>query len=346
MKFVRITAIMTLITALCFAFSSCSQIKTKSSSQSDVIMGSVVTVKTYCASDESNAQLQQEILGRIRQLDSLISKNDENAVLCQINRGLPYSDKDIHELIKYLKSTVDIYSVSGGKLAVTSGALTELWGFDNGEFRKPDRDEIQNAVSLCDDSKLILDTDSNTVSFADGQVLNLGSVGKGIACDKAGERLMLTSQFCEGAVISVGGSVGVFGTHDGKDVWNVGIRDPFGSENDYFAVLSVKGNSFISTSGNYEKFFEYEGQTYHHILDLTTGYPADSGLVSVTVKADTGLLSDALSTMCFVLGREKSDGILKSYGADAVFVYTDKSVEVTEGLEESLSIKNGEYTLK
>ncbi len=105
-------------------------------------------------------------------------------------------------------------------------------------------------------------------------------------------------------------------------------------------------DAFISTSGDYEKRFTAEdGKTYFHILDLTTGYPVQTELTSVTIKAPTGLLSDALSTLCFILGKEESLPILEKYNADAVFVYKDRTVFATDGIKPYLKITNGDYSL-
>lgn len=328
-------------------------VKTQSS---QVIMGSVVTVTTYTDTAENGEAEQTAVFDRIKALDSLISKNDKNAVLYKTN-GLSGNENKIDaELFGYIKDTADIYSKSEGKLAVTSGALTEAWGIDTEDFRLPSVDEINAAKALCNDSLLTLDGDWLTVKTAEGQIINLGSVGKGIALDKALEAVDLS--FDQRAVVSVGGSIGLFGVEPSNILnkskgWVVGIRDPYGNENDYFAKLCFKKLEyeggpiiFISTSGSYEKTFEVDGKTYHHILDLTTGYPVETELVSVTVKADTGLLSDALSTLCFALGEEKSKSILDEYGASAVFVYGDKSVSVYGELENALEIVNSDYKLK
>lgn len=323
-------------------------VKTQSS---QVIMGSVVTVTTYTDTEENGKAEQTAVFDKIKALDSLISKNDENAALYKLN-ALPSNENKIDsELFGYIKETADIYSKSEGKLAVTSGALTELWGIDTEDFRLPSKDEIDAALPICDDSLLTLDGDRMTLKTAEGQIINLGSVGKGIACDKALEAVDTSSN--QSAVVSVGGSVGLFGAKSKNEGWVIGIRDPYGSENDYFAKLNFgkleyKGGAiiFVSTSGSYEKTFEVDGKTYHHILDLTTGYPVETELVSVTVKADTGLLSDALSTLCFALGEEKSKSILESYGASAVYVYADKTVSAYGELSDALEIVNADYKLR
>lgn len=345
-------AALAVIVYFCFLW----QPKLTETQSSQVIMGSVVTVKTYTDTADKGKAKQDAAFDSIKALDSLISKNTEGAELYRLNTLSGKENIIGAELFGYINETKNIYSSTSGRLSVTSGALTESWGMDTDDFRVPSEEEISTALPLCDDSTLILDKERLSVKTAEGQILNLGSVGKGIACDKAREALELYGE--ERAVVSVGGSVGLFGVessnllHKSKG-WVVGIRDPYGNENDYFAKLNFnnlefKGGPaiFISTSGSYEKTFEVDGKTYHHILDLTTGYPVKTELVSVTVKADTGMLSDALSTLCFVMGEEASREILEKYGADAVFVYSDKSVSVTDGLRDALEIVNGDYYLR
>ena len=125
----------------------------------------------------------------------------------------------------------------------------------------------------------------------------------------------------------------------------MGIRDPFSeSSAESFASLTLPA-CCVSTSGSYERYFERDGVRYHHILDPKTGYPAESGLVSVTVVCDDGFLSDALSTACFVLGYEKSLPLLEKYGARAVFVFNDKSVRVTGSLADSFELEKDGFKL-
>ncbi len=336
------TALFALFLCLLFLFSSC-RINEKETADSSVSMGSVVTVKAYGASDENNAEVNSSVISEIERLDRLISKNEEGASLYNANHSGSSEKALDSELYGYIKQTADIFALSDGKAAVSSGALTEIWGIDTEDFRVPSEDEIENAVPLCRDDLLQFNGETYTVSVKEGQILNLGAVGKGIACDGA-VKVIKACENINGAVISVGGSIATVGTHGGKATWSVGVRNPFGGENDYFAVLSV-GEAFISTSGSYEKTFEQDGRVYHHILDLTTGKPVENGLCSVTVVASSGLLSDALSTMCFALGEDKSQDILNKFGAQAVFVYNDKTVGITDGIRDFFEITEADFHL-
>ena len=122
--------------------------------------------------------------------------------------------------------------------------------------------------------------------------------------------------------------------------WRCGIRDPEG--NGYLGIVQVT-DSAVVTSGGYERFFEEGGQTYHHILDPRTGRPSDSGLISVTVISANGMLADALSTACFVLGEEEAAEYWRTYGKDEgrsfelVLMTENREVWITEGLKDVFS---------
>lgn len=347
MKFKKCTSLICAVTAFCLVFSACRMNKKSVAVSSDTVaMGSVVSITSYTYDEASGRQLNSEIIKQIQALDRLISKNDEAAELYKLNSASGEAVTVDKELYGYIENTVKLFSQSEGKLSASSGVLTELWGIDTDSFRLPTDDEIKNALPLCNDALLVLDGGNYSVKLADGQKLNLGAVGKGIACDKAVERLTLSSQASQGLVISVGGSVAVTGSRGDGKPWKIGVRNPFGTQNDYFAKLSIENNGFVSTSGSYEKSFEIDGKGYHHILDLTTGYPVETELVGVTVLAPSGFLSDALSTLCFALGEDASQKLLSEYSAQAVFVYGDKTVSVTDGLADSLEITDREFTVR
>ncbi len=336
-------AVFLILFSITFAFSSCSGAG-KVQEASSFSMGSVVSVKTYCKNSQAGQSVCDEITAEISRLDKVISKNDKSAELYSANQSLSNGVKVSRELFDIVENTKELFSLSGKKTAVTSGALTELWGFDTDNFNVPSDEEIKSAIPLCDDSALELDRSTLTIKANQGQILNLGAVGKGVACDKA-VNILLSHEEIKGAVVSVGGSLALYGKPSGKDNFTIGIRNPFGEVNDTFATLKLS-SCFVSTSGSYEKTFEKDGVTYHHLLNLTTGKPADNGLCSVTVVAHSGLESDALSTVCFVLGEAASYPILQKYNAEAVFVYSDKTVSVSDGLQDSFTLTDKDFTVE
>ena len=213
-----------------------------------------------------------------------------------------------------------VSAASDGAFDITVGALTKLWDFDGGGVL-PDVGDIESALPYIDYNRLTVDGD--TITTDAGTQIDLGAVGKGAACDAV--RDVLAARGVSGAVVSVGGSVLAFGRRNAAgDKWRIAVRHPRDADS-YLGVITL-AEGCVSTSGDYEKYFEKDGVRYHHLLDPATGYPAKSDLVSVTVVCKSGLLSDALSTACFVLGEARGRALALAFGAGAVFVRTDGTV--------------------
>ncbi len=283
-----------------------------------------------CKADETSALIREEI----KRLDlQLLSRTSEDSAIFAINSdSAEYSD----EILNLLKEIKEIETASGYSFCIGMGELTDLWGICTEDARLPLESEISAATERIKNWGVI----ANAVIVPTGVTLDLGAVGKGIACDYA--RDILASSKCKKAVISVGGSVLLYSKSKNAE-FKIGIRNPQGTANEYAAILTA-GNACISTSGNYERYFELDGKRYHHIFDPASGYPAESGLQSVTVISDSGLVSDALSTACFVLGIEKSLPLLEKYGAQAIFITNDNEFILTSGIEE-FEITDGNFTM-
>ena len=179
---------------------------------------------------------------------------------------------------------------------MTCGSLTSLWGISDGNYHVPDENEIAAALASVTDDGTILD----------GTWLDFGAAAKGYACDEA--RRILDTAGTEYAVISFSSSTLLYGQKpDGK--FRAGITHPDGDG--YLGIIQSEA-AFISTSGGYERYFEADGQRFTHILDLETGRPAETDLVSVTVIVPAslengGILSDWLSTLIYIEGTAELD---------------------------------------
>ncbi len=303
--------------------------------KSEFAMGTVVT-QTLTGNDAK--ETADEIFKSFNDIDrKWLSWRVADANIAKVNNaagsGFPVADNTA----EWLKKTLDVCADSAGALDITIGKITALWDFGGENERLPKKGDIDDLLGYVNYRGV--EINGNTVQIARGQGLDMGAVGKGIACDEAVKILEMSN--IKSAIISVGGSILLYGK--GED-FRVGIRDPKGRATDYMGVLTLK-NTCVSTSGNYEKTFIREGVTYHHILDPKTGYPAQNGLTSVTVVCDSGLVADALSTACFVLGYENSLPLLEKYAANAVFIAEDESVTVTPGLAELFEITNSDYAL-
>ncbi len=299
--------------------------------KTDYAMNAVISIEITDKNAEDAANL---IANEIKERENIISWRVESSEIAKINE-----QKEAKVSERTAKLISDIKAVcekSGGAVDLTIGGLTRLWNIGSEDFSLPSNDDIQNALDTVNFEKTaVVD---NTVSIAAEQFLDLGFVGKGIACDDA--KKVLDENKIKRAIINVGGSLLLYGESD----FTVGIRNPLGEVNDYFAVLTLS-ESFVSTSGNYERYSDLDGKRYHHILSTETGYPIENDLLSVTVIAPSGMLSDALSTAVYCLGYEKSLDLLKEYSAEAVFVFADKTVRLTDGIKDKFKIENNEFKL-
>ena len=281
-------------------------------------------------SDKANEKIKSEII----RLDSkLLSRTNSGTEIYKVNSGAQVVSDELASILTTLK---EIEKDSGGAFCVGLGALSDLWGIGTDNAKVPAKTEIDAAIKNAGKWTI----DGNTVYVPEGVKLDMGAIGKGLACDYA--NTILAEYKCRQAIIAVGGSVAFYGKNTTAEI---AIRDPLGNTNDYCAILKATSDCF-STSGNYERFFEDEnGNRYHHIFDPKTGYPVENELMSVTVIAQQGIISDALSTACFVLGIEKSLPLLEKYNAHAIFITKDKEFITTYGnLEkEIITITNNEY---
>lgn len=284
--------------------------------KSTIAMGTVVTQKVY--SDNPGTAIR-DIISIVNGLEDMISWRKENSAVAKLNKNGTVENKYLGEIIYDMQS---LSRLTEGKFDLTVGRVSRLWGIGEENQRVPTENEIKEALETVGTDKV--KAQGYTLTVDEGTLLDLGAIGKGYACDLVYNYLSSTD--INGAIISVGGSVVAYGDYNKKgDKWRIAVTHPRDEEK-YLGVISID-EGFVSTSGDYERYFEKDGKRYHHILDATTGYPADSGLISVTVVAESGVISDALSTACLLVGEKKAIEILEGAGASAILV--DENLNIT-----------------
>lgn len=223
---------------------------------------------------------------------------------------------------------------SEGALDPSVAPLVDLWGlrgYDGQipEHSPPSATAIAQQLRHVGYEKIGVDRSKQQVKLPSGMQLDMGAIAKGYALDRLVG--LAEARGVRHALFDLGGDIRVIGTKPDQSPWRIALRHPRRLD-DFFAVLPVSGQA-VATSGDYQRFFFWEGQRYNHILDPRSGYSA-SALSSVTVVAPTGVLSDALSTAAFVLGPEKGRALLESIpGVEAVFIDQELRMSVTPGLE-------------
>lgn len=319
-------AVVAAVAAAAIFFASSNEVKREFFAMNTFVSAKV---KGFAAKDAAGG-----ISTLVRELDSKqLSRYTSGSDISRINSEAEAVLSD--EMRDYITELLEVGKMSGGKFDIALGAVSDLWSF-NDSPRVPSTDELTEALSRSGSDKLSLS--GNTLTRADGCIIDLGSAGKGIALDKV--KSYLSDKKISSAVVSVGGSVLLYG----KGSFNVGVRDPWGDAGR--SVMTVKlGAGCVSTSGSYERCFEQGGKRYHHILDPDTGLPVENGLVSVTVISDSGLLSDALSTACFVLGAEGGAKLAAKYGCEAIFITENKKVICTDGIKPNVTVHADGYTV-
>lgn len=305
-------------------------------------MGSYVQQTLYGSGKEEAAA---EAADNIAKLEDTISWRKEDSDIQRLNAGAGGSFIDVDPVTySLLELTGDVAEASGGAFDITIAPLSQLWDFDSGRKIVPEDTLIGQLLAAVDYSRVLL-SDGKAALKQKNTAVDLGAVGKGAACDVAVKTY--EQRGISRGIVAVGGSVGIYGDKAGGGKWKVAVRDPESTAS--LGELALDGGSFVSTSGSYEKSFEQDGALYHHILDPHTGYPAESGLLSVTVVAQSGALSDALSTACFVTDLNRALLLLSEYseqGAEAVFVTTDREVYVTDGLRDAFTLYDDRYEVK
>jgi len=206
------------------------------------------------------------------------------------------------ETITLIKEAIYYATLSDGIVDPTIGSLSFLWKNALVNEVPPTNDSLSEALSHVNYKNIMID--GNYVSLADSDTrLDLGFIAKGYIADKMKEYLL--SQNITSGIINLGGNVLTIGSKPDNTAYTIGIQQPYEAMGTYAEKATVKNKSVVS-SGVYERYFEFNGTKYHHIIDTHTGYPTSSDLLSATVISDSSVMGDALSTICLSLGSEKS----------------------------------------
>lgn len=313
---------------LSFLLSACSAGNREKNESSSIYLTSMDTVMQLTAYGANREAALQKAQAEIERLDDLLSVGKEDSDVSRLNRdGTGDLSPDTAFL---LGQALQLYQNTQGLFDVTVYPLVKLWGFYDKNYHVPTEAELEKTMALMGSDRISFDPDTGHTVLDGGQSIDLGGIGKGYTSQRVTD--ILKENGIQSAMVSLGGNVQCLGTKPDGSSWNIGIRDPFG-DNLYCAV-SIADKAVI-TSGGYERYFVQDGKTYLHILDPRTGYPAESGLSSVSIISSSGTLGDGLSTALYIMGLDAASDYWRSHREefDAVFITDDGTLYATEGLK-------------
>ena len=280
---------------------------------SRIMMGTIIEVTS------PHKEAAGVVFDELERLERLLSKYKPESEVSQLNKlgKLKVSPETFY----ILKKSKEIWQLSSGAFDVTVAPLVDLWGFTNKNFTVPADEKIKNILNLIGSDKILLQNNENVVVFKfPGMKIDLGAIAKGYAVDCAVKKLK--EKGIDSCLINAGGQVYCLGKKFGLP-WKVAIKGARGKGLAGFLELTDRS---VATSGDYEQYFIKDNKRYAHILNPETGYPADSGIMAVTVIAPDGLTSDALATAIFVLGKDKGEKLANKFKGVEVKIYAQDNL--------------------
>ena len=292
-------------------------------------MGTVMAYRIY----GTNAQACLEtVVGEIARLERLLSRFDADSEISRINQAAGRRSEAVSfTTMQMLRQALELCAECPGYFDPTIGPLAALWKIGRKSFAVPEAAAIRQALDLVDYRDLLLHPAQGTAGLRrSGQALDLGGIAKGFAADQV---MSIFQEYdVRSAYANLGGNVAAKGGRPDGLPWQVGIQHPR-NPNGLIGALAV-WDGMVVTSGDYQRFAtDPQGRRFHHLLDPSTGLPAETDLLSVSVAADSGVRADAYATSLFIAGKAGAEQMLWEHPEiEAVLVGQDQRAYVTKGL--------------
>ena len=296
-------------------------------SETGFYLDTVVTLTVYGTEDKS---ILQGAFSLIADYESMLSRTREGSDIWNINHSAGTPTEVSAETISLLQTALNYCELSDGAFDITIAPVTDLWDFHGeGSGNVPDQEQLAEALSHVNYKNIKIT--GNTVTLSDAQAaIDLGAIAKGYIGDRIKDFLL--SKGIASGMVNLGGNVLVIGEKPDSSLWKIGIRKPFSEDGSELSAVVSAADQSVVTSGTYERYFIKDNILYHHILDPKTGYPAQTGLSSVSILSDSSTEGDALSTTCFLLGPEKGMNLIeKTNGVEALFITEDGELLYSSG---------------
>ncbi len=299
--------------------------KYKKESADFFAMDTYMTVTVY---DKNADAVIEEAKKLAYYYESIFSVNIDTSDISKLNNSSGSSVKVSPKTYELIEKSIEYSKESEGLFDITIYPVVKEWGFTTGEHKIPSDKRKKELLNRTGYQKIHLMQDY-TVMLEEGCEIDLGGIAKGFLSQEMIE--LFKEKNVTAAIVALGGNVQTYGIKPDKKDYSIGITDPFLKEN-IIGTISVKEKAVV-TSGGYQRYFEKDGKTYHHIMDIRTGAPAESDIASVTVIADDGTYADAMATALYVMGEKEAKEYQKSHPEiDIVLINTSGEIWTSKGV--------------
>lgn len=295
------------------------------------LMGSRFDITVVAQNENQGNTFIDMAVNEISRIEKIISSWNSGSETSKIiaSAGIRPVEVD-KELFDLISRAIQISELTEGAFDISYASMDRIWKFDGSMNHAPTNYEVEQSVSKVGYKNIVLNRENHSVFLKiKGMRIGFGAIGKGYAADKA--KQLLISQGVIGGIINASGDLTTWGTQPDGTPWMVGITNPLNKDK-VFSWFPLDNNAVV-TSGNYEKYVEFNGKKYTHIIDPRTGWPV-SGLTSVTVFAPKAELADALATSVFVMGLDTGLNLINQLpGVECVIVDDNGKIYKSENIE-------------
>ena len=298
-----------------------------------IAMGTVIEITLIADDEEAANKASLQVFQEIKRIETLMSPWLDSSDVTRINRSAGKERVKVSpETFEVIQRAQEISELSEGGFDITIGPLTELWRKAREKKIPPPVEDVKEKLGLVNFKNIEMDQEGKVFLKKKDMAIDLGGIAKGYAVDRAFE--LLKSLGYKNLIVNAGGDLKVGGLKNNQP-WSIGIQNPRESKK-ILARISVSDMA-VATSGDYEKFFYFEGKRYHHIFNPRDGFPTE-GCQSVTILYKDGMTADALATAVFVLGREKGYSLCQKLdGLKCLIVDKEGKIIFSPGLKDCIS---------
>ena len=308
-----------------------------------LLMDTSVNLNIYTEEGEDYAnQVADEVFSEMENYEQKFDRGLEGSEIYKINEKAGQEPVQVSsETMELIERSIHYGELTEGSFDITIAPVMDKWGFYQDETRLPGEDELSEIIALVDYQKIEIDEEQNEVFLpAEEMGLDLGGIAKGFVVEQGME--ILEEKGIDHAYLEAGGDIRVKGgkpvDEDQVEPWRIGISDPRNGENRGLVGIVSLETSAVVTSGDYERYFMENDTRYHHIIDPSTGYPAE-GVISATVFGDNTIDINALSTAIVVMGLQEGMELIEELPeTEAVVITTEQEIYKSQGIKDKVEL--------